>query len=128
MSHERKEGPSTQQLIDLQNRLSRLADEGAVGLLSKTDVALVSWSLGYATAGVDQDGRARREWLARMLVDFIEQVEPRRALHGDHGDGCPTCQLSGYQVGRLVGTLEGAAGAALGQDVDLLASLRGVLR
>lgn len=43
-------GSLRQQFVDLQNRLNRLADEGAVGLLSKTDVALLSYALGMATA------------------------------------------------------------------------------
>lgn len=47
-------GPSTAQLIEIQNRLTLFADEGAVGLLSKTDVALLSWALGYASGGVEQ--------------------------------------------------------------------------
>jgi hypothetical protein len=46
-------GPSTEQLIALQNRLNELADEGAVGLLSKMDVALLSWAVGYSTGGME---------------------------------------------------------------------------
>jgi hypothetical protein len=42
-------GPSRAQLVELQNRLSQLSDEGAVGLLSHTDVALLAWALGYAS-------------------------------------------------------------------------------
>ena len=49
----------SRQLLELQLRLTELANEGAVGMLSKTDVALLSWALGVALAHVE--GMAERE-------------------------------------------------------------------
>lgn len=53
--------PSLEQLIALQNRLAQFADEGAVGKLSQTDVALLSYSLGYTSGSVQHRLRPATE-------------------------------------------------------------------
>jgi hypothetical protein len=43
-------GLTLERFVEVQNTLSRLVDEGAVGLLSKMDVAVMAYALGIASA------------------------------------------------------------------------------
>lgn len=44
-----------QQCIDLQNRITELSSKGQLGGLTKTEIALISYALGFYTAGVMSD-------------------------------------------------------------------------
>lgn len=46
--------PSVAQLIAVQNKLSDLSAVGGTGDLTLSDVLLISWSLGVATAHIER--------------------------------------------------------------------------
>jgi cytochrome P450 len=62
--------------------------------------------------------------LAGMLRRFVADAARRHALPGNDYR-CPNCELSGYDVGHFIGMLEAEARCF---DVDVITSLRGVLR
>ena len=89
--------------IKVHNRLNLLADEGAVGLLSKADVATIAYALGIASGWVvgrdaDRLTPAERKALAAL----------HRWLHSPVGDCALTDEAADYheQVEAEQGTAE----------------------
>lgn len=52
---------TAQQVIDLQNRIAELTDQGRLDLLTDGEVALISYALGRYSAELVQDAMPRRK-------------------------------------------------------------------
>lgn len=92
-----------ERFIKVHNRLNLLADEGAVGLLSKADVATIAYALGIASGWVvgrdaDRLTPAERKALAAL----------HRWLHSPIGDDVLIDEAADYheQVEAEQGTAE----------------------